>query len=181
MREKRYYRCPDCDHVLDHRKYPSGESCPHCVKAARVWGRARARGEIRPGEELKLKPDGPHALDISVYRISHYFHAIGIAVLIPAIFFLAMPLLFSARTEPAFVKVQYLAGYQQELESAAARAEEEKISAIYQLGCCPRRSHPVYHQLLAFRGVPGGKQERLTSLFCGAFRSSHHPPLRFPK
>ena len=125
MGGKRYYRCPDCDHVLDSERYPSEGTCPHCVKAAKTWGRAKARGEIRPGEELKLKPDGPHALDSSVYSISHYFHTMGIAVLIPTIFCLAMPLLFGAQTEPTFSKVQYLAGYQQELEAAAARAEEE--------------------------------------------------------
>ena len=125
MGAKRYYRCPDCDHVLDREKYPAEGACPHCIKAARAWGRAKARREIRPGEELILKPDGPHALDMSQYRFSHYLHTLGIAILIPAIFFLAMPRLFSAQTEPVFAKVRYLAGYQEELEVAAARAEEE--------------------------------------------------------
>lgn len=138
MGAKRYYRCPDCDHVLDRERYAKEEACPHCKKAVRAWGRAKARGEVSPGEELKLKADGPHALDTTVYRSSHYVTALCIVVLIPAVFFLAMPLLFTTQTEPTFTKAQYLAEYQRELDTAAAEAErkaaEEGITPVMRPG-----------------------------------------------
>ena len=129
MGGKRYYRCPDCDHVLDRDKYSEDGPCPHCKKAVRAWGRAKARGDVRPGEELKLKTDGPHALDTKDYKVSHYTHAVCILLLIPAVFFLAMPRLFSSQTEPTFTKAQYLAEFQRELDAVAA-LREEKVEVV---------------------------------------------------
>lgn len=130
MGGKRYYRCSDCDHVLDRDKYPEDGPCPHCKKAVRAWGRAKARGDVRPGEKLKLKVDEPHALDTKVYKFSHYSHALCIVLLIPAIFFVAMPRLFSSQTEPTFTKARYLAEYQRELDAAAAEVEKKAVEAV---------------------------------------------------
>ena len=127
MGGKRYYRCPDCDHVLDSEKFPTDGPCPHCVKAVRNWGIAKARGQVAPEEKLELKSDEPHALDTGITGISQYLRAFGMAVVTPIVFFVAMPLLFSTQTEPTFAKVQYLAEYQQELETAAAAAELARL------------------------------------------------------
>lgn len=138
----RYYRCPDCDHVLDSHRFPSDGPCPHCVKATRAWGLAKARGEIAPHEELTLKSAEPHALDHGSNGFSQYFRAVCIAVVTPVVFFVAMPLLFSTQTGPTFAKVQYLAEYQQELEAAASAAEIAQAEGESAGGSLASRSGP---------------------------------------
>ncbi|MEK7795460.1 MAG: ankyrin repeat domain-containing protein [Candidatus Hydrogenedentota bacterium] len=120
MAEPHYYRCPNCDKVLDRRKYPEGKPCPYCAPEAepgpeRAYRGSKARefeGVIRSARQIS-KPR--FARDPIRIQGKHYASGVALAILLPTLLFVADSSYFSFRTANSFARVEYIGEHRDDI------------------------------------------------------------------